>query len=458
MDMKLWAAALLAASALAGTPALAQPTQASDAARMAEIEALRAQLRALEARLATLENRAVPAQEAHAPALDVRTAAPDPARGETVVRFSGAPRITQGDWSFKPRGRIQLDAGYLWAPDGVADPGLGFGARLRRGRLGVEGDMPGGFGYRAEVDIAGGEVTFTDLFLTYAPSDVLTLTLGQHDNFQGLERQTSSNFTSFMERAGFTNAFNFERRLGLSATWAEGDWRVQAGVFADDLDSLGDRNGSWSIDARLVFAPEVDGTQLHFGGSAHYRDQSELAGTGAGTRYRHRPALRTTDVRFIATPSLPVETETHGGVEAALVRGPWHAAGEAHWLRADTRLGPAPTFFGAYAEIGWFLTGESRGYRDGSFNRTRVFRPLGDGGFGALQVNLRYDRLDLTDDGITGGTQDALLASLIWIPQDHVRFLLNGGWIWYEDAALPSAGGDRSYAVPFLGTRAQIDF
>jgi phosphate-selective porin OprO/OprP len=149
----------------------------------------------------------------------------------------------------------------------------------------------------------------------------------------------------------------------------------------------------------------------------------------------------------------------HYGLEAAVIHGPFHAAGEAHWLEADTTTaGLSPILFGGYAEVGYFLTGESRGYRGGKFDRTRVARPIEEGGLGALQINLRYDRLDLVSGPIRGGTQDGLMASLIWIPTDYVRFLLNYARLSYDEAAIPAAGGDRSYAVDVIGARAQIDF
>jgi phosphate-selective porin OprO/OprP len=88
-------------------------------------------------------------------------------------------------------------------------------------------------------------------------------------------------------------------------------------------------------------------------------------------------------------------------------------------MEASRLVGPTPTFFGGYAEVGWYITGETRGYRNGAFDRTRVLRPLSAGGPGAFQVNLRYDRLDLSDAGVTGGSQNAYLASLIWIPSDY---------------------------------------
>jgi phosphate-selective porin OprO/OprP len=388
---------------------------------------------------------------------------PQPAREPgPEIRFRGAPTITApGGWSFKPRGRLQYDFAHVSRPNGINDPGLGFSNELRRGRLGVEGTIPGGFGYVFEIDFADNGVEITDALLSYRASDAVSLIVGQHNNFQSLEELTSSRFSSFIERAAFTDAFNFERRVGLSGTLASGDVVAQAGVFTDNIEDLGDdADNAVSVDGRLVYAPKVGDTQLHFGGSAHWRDNGDLADVMA-TRYRQRPLVHSTDARFISTPSLPVGQETNYGLEAAVIHGPLHAAGEVHWLDADlVGTGTSRSFFGGYAEIGWFLTGETRGYRGGRFDRTTVRIPLGgeDGGVGAFQLNLRYDHLDLNSEPVRGGTQNGLQASLIWIPMDYVRFLLNYGHLIYDDAALPAAGGDRNYSVDVIGARAQVDF
>ena len=82
---------------------------------------------------------------------------------------------------------------------------------------------------------------------------------------------------------------------------------------------------------------------------------------------------------------------------------------------------------------------------------------FGKGGIGAIQLNARYDRLDLSDGAIVGGTQDSARLRAIWMPTDYVRFLLNYGHIWLSDAAVP-AGPNRDYQVDTLGVRAQVDF
>jgi phosphate-selective porin OprO/OprP len=452
---KAFTAALLASALTA--PAFAQDRTDALAA---ELAAMRAKIGQLEAEVAALKAKS--AEPAPAP-VTVAALAPSPATAapaESKPKESSSPTI-------KLFGRLQYDAGYVGRPQGLADRGLGFSHELRRARLGVEGTIAGGFGYKVEADFADNQIELTDAFLSYKASKALGITLGQHNNFQSLEEVTSSRFLSFMERAAFTDAFGFERRVGLSATYSANNLIAQAGVFTDNIQDLsgvsgaaglGDENNAVGVDGRLVFAPKLGPAQLHLGASAHWRDNNDLAVFGPATRFRQRPFIHTSDTRFISTPGLRVGEETSFGLEAALIRGPFHATGELHWLRADTlTAGTSPTFFGGYAEAGFYFTGETRGYKGGRWDRTKVLKPVGSGGLGALQLNLRYDHLDLTDDGIVGGTQRGYEASLVWIPQDHVRFLLNYGYLRYS-GALPTPTGDTSYGVNVLGARAQIDF
>jgi phosphate-selective porin OprO and OprP len=455
MTRKAFVAACLA-SALAA-PAWAAPAAAPDLA--AEVAAMRARIEGLEAEIAALKAAAAPAVAA--PAI----AATSP---PVTAPAASSPDRPGSSFTVKPFGRLQYDFAHVGSPDGVADRGLGFGSELRRARLGVEGTIPGGFGYKFELDFADNEVEISDAYLSYKASKSLGFVLGQHNGFQSLEELTSSRFTSFLERAAFTDAFAFERRVGFSGSWSKGDLLAQAGVFTDNIEDLsdaqdavglGDENDALSFDARLVYAPKIGETQLHLGGSAHRRDNGDAAVAGPATRYRQRPFVHTSNSRFLATPALRVETETNYGVEAALIRGPFHAVGELHWLEADTLTpGLSPRFFGGYAEAGIYLTGETRGYKGGRWDRTKVSNPVGSGGAGAFQINLRYDHLDLIDGGVVGGRQSGYQASLVWIPQDHVRFLLNYAYLRYDRAAIAAAGGDRDYGISVVGARAQLDF
>jgi phosphate-selective porin OprO/OprP len=373
--------------------------------------------------------------------------------------WKGAPQLTgEGGWSFKPRGRLQYDVGYVSSPGDYHNTGLGFGNEIRRARLGVEGTIPGDFGYKFELDFAAGEVEFADAYLSKQVGNVEFI-VGQHNNFQSLEELTSSLHTSFIERAAFTDAFNFERRVGVSAQWMRNNILLQGGVFTDsisDLNSIGDDNNSWSFDSRVVFMPKMGSNQLHFAGSFHHR---ELNDASSVVRYRQRPAIHITDVRFIDTGNMVgAETEMGYGLEAAGIFGPFYIASEAYWQHLTRDGFSNPTFFGAYVDAGYFFTGETRGYKAGKFDRVKVKNPFSKGGWGSLGANLRWDHLDLVDAGIVGGKQNAFQLSLNWKPEDYILFGLNYAHLIYKDAAIVLPDGDRDYSVDVVGLRSQIDF
>ena len=438
--LSLMAAAL---SCTMSTPLLAQDvTLPAD-----ELAAMRAQLAAMNARIDQLEGElaATKAEAAEAgQVVDAPAPAADSEPVSTLAKSDG--------WSFKPRGRLMFDAGFTNAPDstGASD---GFGNEVRRARLGASGDMPGGFGYKFEVDFAGNEISVADAILSYENGPI-EIAIGQHNNFQSLEELTSSLHTTFIERAAFTDAFGFERRLGASITYARGDVLAQAGVFTDNLEDTDSKNRG--ADARIVFMPKAGDTQLHFGGSFHYNDLDDPA---AQLRYRQRPLVHFTTQRFIDTRSMGADSETGYGLEAAAIAGRFHAAAEGYWQSVDMPgVADDPTFFGGYVEAGVFLTDDTRGYKGGKFDRTKPSSPIGEGGIGSVQFTLRYDHLDLNDAGIVGGRQAGYFAALVWKPTDYTALMLNYGRLQYTDAILPTASGDTSYGVDAIGMRAQIDF
>lgn len=423
-------------------------TSAEVAAMRAEVAALRAQVQSLEARLDSVAAIPVPAT---AP---VASAAP--AKPPTEISWKGAPELKTADgWSFKPRGRVQVDVAGIDAPGSVAGNSLGIGTEFRRLFLGVEGKFRGGFAYRAEADFANSSVELTDVYVTYGTGP-LAVTVGQHKPFWSLEELTSDLFTSFNERAAFIQAFGFERRVGLSTQYKAPNFLVQAGVFGDNAnDLLNDANNSVSLDARAVFMPKLGKTQLHLGGSGHWRSFNDQA---SSTRYRARPFVHTTDIRIVDTGNIGATGERGLGLEAAAINGPFHVASEGFWQTARRPGLVDPTFFGGYVEAGMVLTpGDARGYKDGGFDRLAPRKGVDAGGIGAVEVNVRYDYLDLIDRGITGGKQQTAGISLVWVPIQYVRIIANYGHLTFDRAAV-SAAGDRNYSADAMSLRTQIDF
>ena len=434
------------------TPVFAQ--DAAPSAAQQDLAEMRAQLATLAARIDQLEGEL--AQEKAANAAQDATIA---ATAEAVATPAPAPETQvaalekKGGWSFKPRGRLMYEAGFTSVPDSTGRDD-GFENEVRRARLGASGDVGGGFGYKFEIDFAGNEVEVADAILTYGHGD-LEVAIGHHNNFQSLEELTSSLHTTFIERAAFTDAFGFERRIGASVSYEKGIALAQAGVFTDNFDDTGTNNRGF--DGRLVLMPKSGNTQFHFGGSIHF---NELGEDDATVRYRQRPLVHFTSERFVNTDNIDADSEFGAGIEGAVISGPFHAAAEGYWQNVDVpTMGDNPTFFGGYAEIGYFLTkGDTRGYKGGKFDRTKPENPVGEGGTGSVQLNLRYDYLDLNDAGIIGGKQNGYLASLIWKPTDYTLFSLNYGKMDYTDAVHAKADGDTDYTVDAFGVRAQVDF
>jgi phosphate-selective porin OprO and OprP len=444
---------------------------------------------------------------------------------KTTPSWKGAPQFTDADegWSFKVRGRLMLDGAYAGKPDNfVANRNLGFNTRVRRARLGVEGSVPGGFGYKAEADFANGAVGFGDVILTYAPTNKpFSLSLGNQETLNGMEQQSSSRWSSFIERAQINDAFNNTRRLGLTAGFKTSDnlFRADVGLFtAHSIDASVDNDG-WIGAVRATYAPLIGNGFLHFGANYQHREfQSNNAGvasvsTGAPStnqiaRYRARPFLQTTDQRFVDTGNFAATGDDIIGVEVYGVFKSLHLGGEAQRVKVNTyapgsiRTGrdaftggsvvtplKDPVFSGGHFEVGYFLTGETRGYKNGLWDRTKVLKPFNKGGWGALQVIARYDYLDLEDNGVIngtttnfatgaqtlassasrqarGGTQTGYLVGFTWIPVDYVRILANyirtdvtGGA--FAAAAEPTSTDPifkRGYSTDAFALRFQLDF
>ncbi|WP_336985978.1 OprO/OprP family phosphate-selective porin [Altererythrobacter aquiaggeris] len=457
MNKSIRISAFAAAAALGwAAPAQAQSASGAEALR-AEMTAMREQMAAMAAKIDALEGELdatqVKAEQATLAATSATQAAATASEARSDVKV--AELKGSGGWSFKPFGRLMIDAGTVNAPDSIADPGLGFANEIRRARIGVAGDIGGGFGYKTEIELADNVTEITDAIITYDDGGA-TITVGQHNNFQSLEELTSSRFISFMERAAFTDAFGFARRVGLSGQYTSGDATIQAGVFTDNIDDLSsDENNSYSLDGRLVFAPEMGDTQLHFGASAHYRDLNDAA---TSVRYRQRPSVHFTDTRFIDTRNIGATGETGLGLEGAVIAGPFHAQAEGYWQTVNRPGLENPTFFGGAVEAGVYLTkGDTRGYKGNKFDRNKPKNPVGSGGMGAVQLNVRYDYLDLVDAGIVGGIQNAYAASLVWSPTANTRFTANYTRNEYDMANI-AAGLDRNYNVDAFAVRAGFDF
>ncbi|MDP9085443.1 MAG: OprO/OprP family phosphate-selective porin [Pseudomonadota bacterium] len=427
------------------------------------LNALDARMRELEARNAQLEEQAA-LNQARLQSVEVRSS--------KAVQFGWVPTIAEptGAFTFKPRGVLDLDAVAFRSQRGGYDHNNGTG--FRRARLGLEGTAFNAFNYRLEVDFAGNVVSLTDAYLQYTKIPNFLVTLGQHKAPFGLESNNSDNYNMFLERGMFTNAFGnagAERRIGLSATWTPREAiNLSAGVFGDN-ESVTRSTGtpltntpseSRGVNARATWEPIfVTGRIVHLGLAGFYRTNLKVGDVAEAVRLTDRPNVRVDNGNIADSGIITgVHSLRYAGAEAAAVLGPLTLAGEAGRLWLDRPLGDRH-FTGFYGYATYALTGETRSFKGGNFDRLRPFHELGKDGLGAFEVALRYDQLDLGSTPVlarVGNDAKSLTLGLNWYFNPYAKLMFNLIHFIADNSPLDPVGAQSRGDA--LATRLHVDF
>ncbi|MFL2771779.1 MAG: OprO/OprP family phosphate-selective porin [Rhodospirillaceae bacterium] len=377
--------------------------------------------------------------------------------GDAVtVKWEPAPAVSSPDGKFEMnlRGRILADTSWISDGDNNIDTKA---TEFRTVRLGIEGKAWKDVKYKFESDFADNEVGVKDAYMEWKAAPGTKIAIGQFKTHNSLDEQTSSRHISVMERASFTDAFGLARRIGVSVGLGDKNWTAKAGLFRGS-NGIDEENEGSEVAARVTYSPKVGDVQAHFGASVRARK----AGDQSNFRYRQRPHQHLSPVRFVNTGRV-ANKDLFYGAEIGALLGPFWAVAEYSGLKADANdpVFEDPTFTGGYAEIGFFLTGETRGYKadKGAWDRPKVNMPVHEGGVGAWAITARYDTLDLTEPGFQGGNQNSFIVGVNWYLNRHTRMMLN-----YNNARIRNAfdvdlnGTDGKNNVDGFGLRAQIDW
>ncbi|TRW16920.1 OprO/OprP family phosphate-selective porin [Glacieibacterium frigidum] len=403
-------------------------------ATLDRLNALEAKVQALEARNRSLED-ALQESTTRIQTVEVRAA-----KG---VQANVAPTHADpgGVFTFKARGVLDVDYVHFAERAGAYDYNDGTG--FRRARLGFEGTAFKDWAWRLEVDFAGNVVAVQDAYLQYNGFKPLTITLGQHKAPFGLESNNSDNFNSFLERGMFTNAFGTagaERRIGVSVAYLKEKFTFTAGLFGDN-ESIGRSTGaaltaapdeSYGANARVTWEPVLDtGRIIHVGASGFWRAGLKSGDTDDGLRLSDRPNIRVDNGNIIDTGVIPnVENLYYLGVEGTAVFGPLSVTGEYGHLEIDRFAGFRDfSSDGFYVYGSWFVTGETRPFRNGNFDRIRPLNNFSNtGGTGAIELLLRYDQLDVGDTPVAaraGNDAHSYTAGANWYLTPNFKLQFN---------------------------------
>jgi phosphate-selective porin OprO/OprP len=238
------------------------------------------------------------------------------------------------------------------------------------------------------------------------------------------ERVASSYYSSFLERSlpvwTFSPGSNlgymlFDQAFNDRMQWSVGFFSFGQGNEANSSDS------TLSVSTRVTGLPVYrdDGRRLlHFGASFSTRDPKE-----GSVQYRSRPEARFVDF-LVDTGRFEAGRIQLFGVEAVAMSGPFHLQTEAILSRVQrTEFGDLE-FWGAYVEVGWFITGDQRSYdtKLGTFSRM-VPKSHYTGGLkglfsrhkgGGFEVVGRLSKVDLDEIAVQGGEMTNFSAGFNW--------------------------------------------
>lgn len=322
--------------------------------------------------------------------------------------------LIQAPTDFKIFGRLMQD--FAWIDDTAF--GTPDGSEARRARIGVSGTLAEGLGYKMEVDFASfgaSGAAFTDAFLQFKNTPVGVVKVGHFKEPFGLNELTSSRFITFTER---NDAFAIGRNSGVLASDATDEMTWQAGFFLDTAKNLDTSGNSGAVTGRFVYRPVFSdgGAELvHIGGAVSIRENESGAYAWSTSGGIHLLAGK------MASATMAADDLTLVGIEGAWQSGPTHI--EAEFAQAE---GDDDSFTAWYLQGGYFLTGESRGYKTSSaaFDRVKPHTPWGESGNGAWELAARVNEVDLSD-AVADETALQIALALNWYLTSHTRISLS---------------------------------
>ena len=343
--------------------------------------------------------------------------------------------FAQNDTDFKPskkvEGRIMYDFEFLNAGDSLNLSGSEF----RRIRVSVLGKVANNIGYKLDLGFEGGSIHAKDIYINYAlPEKYGNILIGRFIEPTNLDNLISSKYNTFMERSmmasmqphmrdngiQYYNYHLLDHRAGIQVSYTFNNNDLSGNVVADD-------NHETNYATRLfgvIAQNDEKNTLIHLG--ANYGIKTK---NGDSYNYKIRFENHMGD-KFIVHVG-PFERENDFGLEAASTFGPLSIQGEYKYSDFNSRDNPINAN-GYYGFVSYFLTGEHRPYKKGTFGRVKPKKDLNfkSHSFGALELSFRYSALEVNGSQVTqpldfNNSISNITAGLNWYLNPRTRIMYN---------------------------------
>jgi phosphate-selective porin OprO/OprP len=236
--------------------------------------------------------------------------------------------------------------------------------------------------------------------------------IGQAKEPFGLEEQTSSKHLTFIEQSMATSAFapGCHSGLGLSGHRSSFTWAI--GVY-EAADREKERD-TYALTGRLTFTPWNDKNHaLHIGIAGSGRDFG-----GKAYAIEERAEVHTAE-KVVRSIEIMADDVRLLGLEFAWVKGPFSVQAEYMTTALKAATGKDAAYAGYYFQGSYFLTGESRPYKTGTFKGIKPINP-----YGALELVSRYSFLDV-EDHKRGVSAANLTVGVNYYLNERIRLMTN---------------------------------
>ncbi|CAG0993918.1 Porin O [Methylophilaceae bacterium] len=372
-----------------------------------------------------------------------------------------------GKNSLTINGRVHFDSRHYDYDEDYNGVSSGTGADtfdIRRARIGVKARFLDYYEGEVVFNGTGSAPTLDVAYLNIGWWKPAQIRVGQFKMPFSMEQLTSSNNIDFVERS-FVDSLIPAKEIGamlhgspiagvnygLAFSNGAGQNGVEGDASVDDKDIVGR--------VAVNFAELAGNKDWLFHTALAYSkgDIAKNQGLGVSGRTEARGASFLTTLPGVGNNAAGVNNEidrTRLGLEAAVAYGPFKL--QTQWVKASFDYNPTATTSvdedvkAFYAQALWTITGESQvsRYRSGAFSSLKPknnFDPKNFTG-GAWEAGVRYSKFDASDFRSVAGTglgfleADAWTVGLKFVPNPHVRFMLDYVKTDFEEAAPGFAG------------------
>jgi len=352
------------------------------------------------------------------------------------VYWDNALKVESADKSFKIKmgGRIQYDVMMIGQDDSLNNHfDAQNGTEFRRARIYTSGTIYKNIKFKFQMDFAGGVAVIKDAYIRLTKIPVVgNLMVGNFKEPFGLTMLTSSKYITEIERP-LANAFDNDRNLGFMMFNQHYSKRLSwfAGYFYPTDNSGKYLGNKYNFVFRLTGLPVYNIDEgykvLHLGASfAHqYHNNTEVS-------FKLRPEAHLAPKYLNLNIDNVADINDFNG-EFLLIFNTLSFESEytvsyVNPSSSSTLSNSSYKFFAYYGTFSWFITGEHKNYVKSktTFDRLSPKKNLGqNGGFGAVELSLRYSYVNLDDADLNGGIMSNITGGVNWYLNPATKVAIN---------------------------------